>query len=105
MSARLSITQALQQLAGNACTGNCNQGRACTCANRTPWATTSDPLAWVRIEPPATPVAPQNARRIPRARLPLRLRDWACAVVFVVAVLAANALADTPTTVLLRGVL
>lgn len=111
MSARTTIVQALQQLAGNACTGNCNQGRTCTCGQQQPWTTTSDPLAWVRIEQQqqqqqhqaATPVAPQNARRIPRARLPLRLGDWLFSAVFVAAVLGACALADTPTSVLMKG--
>lgn len=111
MSARTTITQAPQQLAGNNCTGNCSQGRTCTCGQQQPWTTTSDPLAWVRIEQQqqqqhqaATPVvAPQNARRIPRARLPLRLGDWLFSTVFVAAVLCACALADTPTSVLMKG--
>lgn len=107
MIPRTTITQALQTLAGNNCTGNCNQGRTCTCGQQQPWTTTSDPLAWVRIEQQqhqaATPVAPQNARRIPRARLPLRLGDWLFSAVFVAAVLGACALADTPTSVLMKG--
>jgi hypothetical protein len=103
MIPRTTITQALQTLAGNACTGNCNQGRACTCGNRTPWATTSDPLAWVKVDTPATPVAPQNARRIPRASPPWRLRDWLIAAVVVASVLCAQALADMPTSVLMKG--
>ena len=93
------LTAALQTLAGNSCIGNCNQGRACTCGSRPTWATTSDPMAWVRIDPPA----PQNARRIPRASPPWRLRDWLIAAVVVAAVLCAQALADMPTSVLTQG--
>lgn len=113
------ITQALQALARNSCTGHCDQGRRCNCGNRQPWTTTSDPMAWVQINdgttpvtpmqmqqhPQQQPIAPQNARRIPRARLPLRLRDWVAAAVFVAAVLAAQAVADMPTDQLLKGVL
>ena len=103
MSARATITQALQQLAGNACTGNCNQGRTCTCGQQQPWTTTSDPLAWVKVDAPAAPIAPQNARRIPRVRPPWRLRDWLIAAVVVAAVLCAQALADMPTSELTKG--
>ena len=99
MSPRAALTRAGQAVLRNPCNYNCDQGRQCNCGNRPTFATTSDPLAWVPIDPPA----PTNARRIPRARLPLRLADWVAALVFVAAVLGACALADMPSTVLLQG--
>lgn len=90
MSARPTITQALQQLAGNACTGNCNQGRACTCGNRTPWATTSDPLAWVKVDTPAAPapLQPQQNRQAEQAPQPCPLFAWPDLLLAITAVAA-----------------
>jgi hypothetical protein len=50
MTALANLTQATRALLRNSCTGNCQQGRTCTCGQQPTWATTSDPLAWVHID-------------------------------------------------------
>lgn len=106
MSWRTTLGWVVDMALSQPCTKNCNQGHTCTCGRQPPtWATTSDPLAWVHTEQQqaAAPIAPQNARRIPRSRPPWRLRGWLIAAVVVASVLCAQALADMPTSVLMKG--